>query len=245
MMHGWRKKESFLQGLNIARGNIVSITGAGGKTSLLFLLAREARCIGYRVLVTTTTRILIPDQGQYDRIDLNCTSPRCNISTTAEIHVIGSRSEDGSKLTGCDLDTLRQVAVNYDLLLIEADGSAGKRLKGWNAYEPVIPDFTTTTIGVVDISVIGCSVSKANIHRLSRFQEITEAWEDDKVERMHLQKLIEADCGLFQHAGNSNRIVYFNKMESRKDFHNAGQLRQLLPKQRCVGGSILQEKIYV
>ena len=43
---------------DIKKGDIITITGAGGKTSLMFSLARELSTLG-RVLVTTTTKIFL------------------------------------------------------------------------------------------------------------------------------------------------------------------------------------------
>lgn len=51
--------------LNIERNSIVSIAGAGGKTTLMFQLAEELKDKG-RVLITTTTKIYMPKEDQYD-----------------------------------------------------------------------------------------------------------------------------------------------------------------------------------
>ena len=42
---------------NIIKGDIISITGAGGKTSLMFYLANQLKKRG-TVLIATTTKIL-------------------------------------------------------------------------------------------------------------------------------------------------------------------------------------------
>lgn len=42
------------------KGNVVSITGSGGKTSLMIAMARHARAIGQSVLITTTTKLGSP-----------------------------------------------------------------------------------------------------------------------------------------------------------------------------------------
>ena len=41
-------------------GHIVSLVGAGGKTTMLYLMAQKAASFGKRVLVTTTTHIMVP-----------------------------------------------------------------------------------------------------------------------------------------------------------------------------------------
>ena len=45
-------------------GGVVSLVGAGGKTSLMFKLARELSMAGEPVLTTTTTKILEPSRDQ-------------------------------------------------------------------------------------------------------------------------------------------------------------------------------------
>ncbi len=67
------EKSCFLQALGIEKNDVVSIAGAGGKTSLMFRLAEEAKGLGFKVLVTTSTKIFVPDSTQYDRLDLSGT----------------------------------------------------------------------------------------------------------------------------------------------------------------------------
>ena len=60
------------EALNVQRGDIVTFTGAGGKTSALFRLGQELAAEGWRVIGTTTTRIatselaLAPGEFQID-----------------------------------------------------------------------------------------------------------------------------------------------------------------------------------
>ena len=59
--------------LQLQRGGVVSIVGAGGKTAMMFRLARELAVKGDRVLTTTTTQIRIPMKRQ-SSIVLPCES---------------------------------------------------------------------------------------------------------------------------------------------------------------------------
>ena len=43
--------------LGLGRGDVAAVAGAGGKTTLVYRLASEARAAGLRVLVTTTTHM--------------------------------------------------------------------------------------------------------------------------------------------------------------------------------------------
>src|SRR5574343_211423 len=50
------------------KNSIVSIVGAGGKTTLLFWLANQFKQKGCRVLCTTTTHMQYPQFSQYDKL---------------------------------------------------------------------------------------------------------------------------------------------------------------------------------
>ena len=55
---------SLREGLKLEKGGVVSLVGAGGKTSLMFRLARELSIAGDAVLTTTTTKIFEPSGDQ-------------------------------------------------------------------------------------------------------------------------------------------------------------------------------------
>ena len=48
---------ALLHALGLGRADVVAVAGAGGKTTLVYRLAREARDAGLRVLVTSTTHM--------------------------------------------------------------------------------------------------------------------------------------------------------------------------------------------
>ncbi|MGD8335356.1 MAG: hypothetical protein PVF86_00975, partial [Desulfobacterales bacterium] len=50
--------------LGLKDGGVISIVGAGGKTALMYRMARELASRGDRVLTTTTTKIRWPTQRQ-------------------------------------------------------------------------------------------------------------------------------------------------------------------------------------
>ena len=57
-------------------------------------------------------------------------------------------------------------------VIIEADGSKRKALKGWAQYEPVIVSGTDITIGLLSLETIGAKINSENIHRLDKFIDI-------------------------------------------------------------------------
>ncbi len=232
---------SFITSLGLGRGGVVCIVGAGGKTSLMFHLAREARQQGYSTYVSTTTRMLIPSSTQYDELNLSGESAT-PAPVSPSIYVAG-RPVSTSKMRGVPQEVLARDSELFDFVLLEADGAANKPLKGWRPSEPVIPGITTHTIGVVDISTVGQVVSDYLVHRLDRFCKISGAKEGEPVTVLHLYNMITHRMGLFFQA-KGRKVVFINKVESHGAQQKAKELMSLLSGIDVVAGTILKRQLF-
>ena len=240
------KENSFFKAFGLQQGDVVCFTGAGGKTSLMFRLAQEARALGLKVLVTTSTKIRVPAANQYDALDLTGKLFALDSVRAPGIYVGGLPGPiaGAGKMIGVQMDLLFLQRNNFDLLLIEADGAATKPLKGWNSTEPVIPEFTSKTIGIVDIQTIGSIICEALVHRLEIFSEITGCKAGEPVSLHHLSRVIHHEHGLFSQSQGVD-LLYINKVESITDQTNVEGLRAKVKKMTTVAGSVQQGTIYV
>lgn len=238
------KEYPFSQALGIERGDVVCFTGAGGKTSLMFCLAKEAKEQGLKVLVTTSTKILVPDANQCDALDLSGKLFSSHTVSAPGIYVGGLPTSVAGKMTGVRMDLLLHHRKYFDLVLIEADGAAAKPLKGWNRTEPVIPEFTTKTIGIVDIQTIGKIICEALVHRFEIFSKITGGKNGEPVALHHLFQVIHHEQGLFSQS-QGVELLYINKVESETDQRNVNGLRERLENMMIIAGSVQQGTIYV
>ena len=204
--------------------DIITIIGAGGKTSLMFSASSLLRN-DYKVLVTTTTHIYIPDNNLYDKIIMLTDFENENYNNILQnnkngVYVIGSHIVNNSKIKGLTFDMLDKITPYFDVVIIEGDGSKEKSLKGWNDNEPVIYPKTTKTIGIVDISSIGIDINEENIHRVDKFLEIINDYSNNKVNIEHLEKLILNEKGLFKFS-KGEKILFINKIEDINKRKNA------------------------
>lgn len=238
------RQYSFLRALAIERRDIVCLIGAGGKTSLLFRLAAEARQQGDRVLATTSTRMFVPAPGDYDAIDLSGTLFAETPVTAPGIYVGGQALPTNGKMAGPTMDSLLRQYRQFDLVLIEADGAAGRPLKGWNMTEPVIPGWTTQTVGIIDIQAVGSTICSALVHRLDLFLQLTGARAGQRLSLEHLSRMVLHRRGLFGQA-RGRRVLYVNKVETDRDVENLAGLKRHLPDHTIVAGSLHQGVIHV
>ena len=227
---------------------VLTVTGTGGKTSLIWLLARGlAQCQAARpdrvrrnILVTPATKMFIPAAGA------QCFDRFCGETPPAPIPGVtlaGTFNEKSGKLESLPPSGLEQAAPGYDLVLVEGDGSKGLPLKGWAEHEPVVPRCTTVTVGVIPLWPLEKPVSPETIHRLPLFCALSGAKPDEPIGAAHIAAVI---CGLRQDgsaaplkslfsAARGKKILFFNQIEDEAAMRYAKEVTALLPLAFCSG----------
>lgn len=135
---------------------VLSVVGAGGKTTWIASLAREGQQLGQRVLVVTTTHMKIP--AKWGVLTGN-SRDIANQLDTEGIAVAGIPCEDG-KITYIGDALFRQLYPLADCILIEADGSKRLPLKALGCHEPVIVPHTQCIVCLAGISSVGKTISE-------------------------------------------------------------------------------------
>ncbi len=217
---------------------VVSITGGGGKTSLLFALAADARRIGSTVLVTTTTRIYDPraEQRSFDafQIDERWATPSSQTAAlprpdeaglpaggTAETGfvcvagagVAAGAGTDHGKLVAVD-PVLIDAAKGWGLILVEADGARHRPLKAPADHEPVIPASSGVVIAVMGLDCLGKPLDDAIAFRPELVARATGLPLGSRIEPRLLAALAAAESGCFKGApAGAYRVLVLNKLD--------------------------------
>ncbi|KGO15636.1 selenium cofactor biosynthesis protein YqeC [Clostridium botulinum] len=202
--------------LNLKKRSIISIVGAGGKTSLMLNLSEELRPYN-KVLSTTTTKIYTPDKTSYDFMCIG--EENCYIYDHLKkngVYVYGKFINNDNKLIGFSKNFLDQKFKYFDYSILEADGSKKKPIKGWRDDEPVICKNTNKTIGVLDITCINKIINDFNVHRVSYFLKITNGKLGEKISILMISSLVTHPLGLFKDS-LGERILFINKVENQHD----------------------------
>jgi len=209
---------------------VVALVGGGGKTSLLFALAGEARADGLSVLVTTTTRIFDPrDEGRaFDAFNLDAawSAPASNGAALpsavpdarwgAPPHgftaVAGAGVEAGKLLSVDPL--LVDRATGWDLIIVEADGARRLPLKAPAAHEPVIPASARVVIAVVGLDCLGRPLDDGIAFRPELVARATGLEPGGIIGPRHIAALAAAEAGCFKGAPTGAlRVLVLNKLD--------------------------------
>lgn len=207
-----------------ARPRVVSLSGGGGKTSALFALARLYAGRGLSVVVTATTRILDPRlaserEGRgFGNLILEqlpgSGESLSRIRGAGPAVVLGSRVE-GEKLYGIDPDAAAALAELFDIVLVEADGAAGRPIKAPAAHEPVVPPATRAAIGVIGLDAPGRPMDGRMVHRPEIFGPLVGCAPGEAITATHLARLVASPQGLFKGVpAGASRIALLNKADA-------------------------------
>ncbi|MBE6027718.1 MAG: putative selenium-dependent hydroxylase accessory protein YqeC [Clostridiales bacterium] len=161
--------------LDLPEHAVISVVGAGGKTSLIFAWARELAAAGKSVVITTTTHMYRPERLEEDGIRI----------------VVSDDPDRPDKVMAPPVDVLESLRDTADVVLIEADGSRRMPLKWPGDREPVIPDYTDITVCVAGLSAVG----KRTEDVVFRADELPEAIKSDTVDVNLLHKILASRSG--------------------------------------------------
>jgi probable selenium-dependent hydroxylase accessory protein YqeC len=213
-------KKSFMECLGIdSRTRVIAITGGGGKTSLMFQLAREMRERSEKIVTTTTTKIFPPTPDQspctlvLDSSD-NPLSLQQELERCGHITVGRSILEPSGKLQGITADVVEYCRTVADRVLIEADGASGRPIKAPEAWEPVVPDFSDMVIHVIGLDCLGKQALAETVFRLEKFLSLTGLDPGGIIDVKTIARLaVHADGGLKGVPAGKPAALFLNKFD--------------------------------
>jgi probable selenium-dependent hydroxylase accessory protein YqeC len=217
--------------LQLKQQGIVSIIGGGGKTSLMFRLAKELADSGKNVLTTTTTKIFMPtpDQSPFTIIEgsIDELVKKSRTRLKHYPHFSAGRNYDltKGKLDGFTPDSINELwqARLFDWIIVEADGARQKPLKATASHEPQVPEATTHLVLVTGLDAIGTPLDETHVHRAGLFSNNTGLPMGATVDESSIAASIAVEikkAALFSH--DALNFVFLNKAD-RPDLISAGE----------------------
>ena len=203
---------------------IVSIVGAGGKSTLMETLARKLTGYGHRVLNTTTTHIWQPADGTY----------AASLEEAEQLWNRGYYAVAGVPDQKCRLTALREEDMRCymkaaDIIFIEADGARRMPCKLPAAHEPVILEESSLVIGVMGMDCLGQRIKDCCF----RWQE-GAAWLDaEGGERMTPElaaRILSSEQGTRKNCGGRAYAVVLNKCDTAELLMQAEDIKNKLEK---------------
>jgi probable selenium-dependent hydroxylase accessory protein YqeC len=225
------------EALKLKGGGIVSLVGAGGKTSLMGALAKEFLEQDRPVLITTTTRIMKPEAEAVASVVIQSDAEKLTVACrdAAGRHGIVAAAagydETNNKLVGLSREVIDDLARSrlFEWIIVEADGAARRPIKAPAAHEPVIPAGTGWVIGLVGLRGVGKPLTDQWVFRLSRFQRLTGLRTGGIVSAPAVVSVLAHSRGLMKGAPDGARkMVFLNQADDTDRIRSGIQIASLL-----------------
>ena len=164
--------------LGISSGDVAAFVGAGGKSGAILAVSGGLTQEGMKVLVAPTTKMLSSEADSIgplvtseDAGDLRAKTERA--LSEAPAVVVGSGMLSKNRVGGVDPGWVGDLARLADVVLVEADGSRRRPIKGTAVHEPAIPDAATLVVAVGNVHALGTPVDEEHVHRPELFSRLT------------------------------------------------------------------------
>lgn len=223
--------EQLFEAFNLSENRYIFIIGGGGKTTLMFRLAHLLADKRYRVLTTTSTKIVRPTKTESSRVLVETSLPSL-LQKTPESqvrHTTIAKSHLGAKLSGFsadELDTIRHAGAT-DYLIVEADGSAGRSLKAHQAGEPVVSTTADLVIVVIGVDCVGKPLNEATVHRAALFSRLLSLAPQTPITCRDVARIVLHPKGYLQRVGTETRVIcYLSKVRTDNDRGTARRLSE-------------------
>jgi len=192
---------------------LITLVGAGGKTTTIFKLADSLKS-NHSILITTTTHMFHPHK-RVDQVYFKEIPNTKYQNTTIALFDIYDKEKD--KVKGPSMDTIDSIKETHlvDYILNEGDGSKRKPLKCYGKHEPMIPMSSDIVIIVIGADAVNKPLSEEVVHRLKTFKEVTEIQEDDIITDDVIIKLLTHSKGFLKGIPqNAKAYILFNKSKT-------------------------------
>lgn len=215
------KRVLLSRALSVNRKDVVSLVGAGGKTTTMFRLADELADQGWKVIATTTT--MIWQEKRCEPVLLEADAPRLleRVRAALTVHnrltVAAGLDQVQGKLIGLEpalVDSLIALP-EVDAVIVEADGAKGRSLKAPAAYEPVIPSSTSLLVPAAALDALGKPLDERTVHRPELVALLTGAELGQPITpELMSMVLLHPQAGIKRAPENARIIPLLNKTET-------------------------------
>jgi probable selenium-dependent hydroxylase accessory protein YqeC len=191
------------------KGHIISLVGAGGKTTLMFLMAKYCSDNGMKVLVSTTTHIMKPTDGSFVDNDID----KARILWNNGKYVTVGLDAPNGKISMLPQTKLDEFIKEADITFLEADGSKHMPIKVPAENEPVIIDKSDIVIAVCGMTCLGKPL-KDVCFRLNQAEVFLGKSPTENIEKSDIVKILTSENGSRKDVGDRDYYMVLNQCDN-------------------------------
>lgn len=213
---------SLIDGLMIHQGGVVSLVGAGGKTTLMYRLARNLSKKKGAILTTTTTKIRAPLVDESSDVIFAGTAQelidqaKLLLKKNKTIFTAARGINDDGKLVGLKPEVIDSVWRSgiFNWIIVEADGAAHRPFKAPEHHEPVIVDSSKWVIAMAGLDAVDRLLEESVVFRSKLFSKMTGIKMGSPItEGAFAEMLVRKDGIMKGSPVSAKKIIFLNKAD--------------------------------
>lgn len=199
----------------------IALVGAGGKTSLMYNLAKNMVERGKTVISTTSTKIYPPSPDQSSCLLFlgdNGIPKLEQITSEVQHHrhiTLGLKVDTiTGKVLGLMPEEIFPLLSLVDHVIVEADGASGRPIKAPNESEPVVPEFADLVIPIIGLDSVFLPATQENVFRLEEFLRVTNLDRGGEITPHEIALLFDHPKGALREIPETAKVIVFlNKLD--------------------------------
>ncbi len=205
--------------------HVVSLVGAGGKTSLMYALAEQAGKRGRKTAVSTTTHIAVPEHAESREAWPE--HPEVLRFRMGQGVTVYGRPVSEEKLGSLQESLFCEIIEESEFTLLEADGAKRMCCKVPAEHEPVLLPQSDIVIGVLGLDAVGrriedCCFRTQHAVRLLKKPEWEILTEED------LALILTSEDGTRKNVGSRSYFAVLNKADTEERRKSGERILRLL-----------------
>ena len=192
-----------------SKDHVISMVGAGGKTSLLYWMANYYSKKNVKTLVTTTTHVYQPMEGY-----VSGEKELLERWAQHQYAVVGEVADE-HKLTMLPNGQLRKYMALAEISLLEADGAKRMSCKVPNENEPVLVQECDIVIGVMGLDVVGRPLKEA-CFRQEQAEKLLGVTPEHRLTEEDMAAILLSERGTRKDVGCRDYYIVLTKCENQQ-----------------------------
>lgn len=221
---GWKREERLLDALNLSKEEgprVISLVGAGGKTTVVRRFREECLGAGISHVMTTTTHM------QFEKTEdfLSEASLEQVMEMVGRFGTVwlGEPVSEG-KMRGVSVDFLRRIADGGLWLFVEADGAKRLPVKAPDVHEPVVVPFSTDVLAVYGLDAVGRPIEEV-CFRVDKVTALLGKTVADRLTAVDIVRLAASTAGGRKQVSDGMRYgVILNKADTPERLFVAAEI---------------------
>jgi probable selenium-dependent hydroxylase accessory protein YqeC len=222
---------------------LISIVGAGGKTTTMYTLANELARHGKRVITTTTTQIFFPRPGETDTLIVEAEMPALlkRVSAALKQHyrvTVAAAPSESTKLAGLRPEQPYELLLKSgaDAVIVEADGARQRMIKAPAEHEPVVPPQTNVALLILSAWAINQPLSAQVAHRPELVADVAGINQGDRLSPAVIARLLMSERGAMKNIPEMAKVYLLLTHVLKERQEQIGELVALVRHSARVAG---------